>query len=191
MICPKCPSLRRLIPLCRVLSDRRCRSAATVPTTALGLSRGCWGAAGCAKEARIPVSMVTSPLEQPLFNAIALLAGRERRWRGGRSISEEEPGKNPSWCVTSGALTVVLEDGNRRGLVAAGQALEGAGILQANSLLRAMQLAETRQRQGADRLSAFGVPVEERHSAQHSYPGVILLQAKITISGFVGKGQGR
>lgn len=86
---------------------------------------------------------------------------------------------------------VVLEDGNRGGLVAAGQAPEGAGLLQPNSLLRAAQLAETRQRQGADRLSSFGAAVDERHSAQHSYPGVILLQAKITISGFAGKGQGR
>lgn len=54
---------------------------------------------------------------------------------------------------------VVLEDGNRGGLVAAGQAPEGAGLLQPNSLLRAAQLAETWQRQGADRLSSFGVPV--------------------------------
>lgn len=90
MICPKRPSLRRLVSLCRVLSDRRCRPAATVPTTASGLSRGCRGAAGCAKEARIPVSMVTSPPRAaPLQRHCAAggegeeVEGRKEHFRGG------------------------------------------------------------------------------------------------------------
>lgn len=76
IICPEYPSLCMLILLYTVLNDRQCRSVMIIPATASVLPLGCQGAAHCVNEARVPVSMVTSPTrhptKQPLFNAITL-----------------------------------------------------------------------------------------------------------------------
>lgn len=130
-MCHKYPSSCVPISLYTVLKDRECRSAVAMPITASVLSPGCGRAAQCANEARVPVSMVTSParhpIQQPLVNAIALVGGRERRWRRGTSISKEEPGKSDLACYVCSLYGSPggSENGNGRHLVPAWQTLGG------------------------------------------------------------------
>lgn len=65
IICSKYPSFCTLTLLYMVLNNRQCRSSVTIPITASVLSAGCRRAAQCANEARVPVSMVTSPRVTP------------------------------------------------------------------------------------------------------------------------------
>jgi len=135
-----------------------------IPTTASLLSPGCRRAAQYANEAKVPVSMVTSParhpIKQPLFNAIALAAGG-RGGGGKKGASARSSLGNQSWCVTFIALMVVLEDRRMEaGEISFlwGKLWGDTGLLHPYSLLHALRLTEAQQRQSADSLILSGVP---------------------------------
>lgn len=78
-----------------------------MPTMASALSLGCQRAVSCVNEARVTVSMVTSPACHPssspsstAFGVFSVRSrpcgGRERRSKRGRSLSKEQPGKSQS-----------------------------------------------------------------------------------------------
>lgn len=104
----------------------------------------------------------------------------ERRWRRRRSISKEDPGKLQSVHYLSSLYGSLqrLENGNKSNIIPVGPDPGRARLLQLHSLLHTLHVAEAQQREGADSLISFGVPVESCYSAQHIYSGVILLHAK-------------
>lgn len=77
------------------------------------------------------------PGKQPLVRPLELVQGRERRWRQGRSVPKEEPGKSVLVCCN------VRVSGNGRRQSLQGKLQGDAGLLHPNPLLHSLHLTES------------------------------------------------
>lgn len=155
-----------------------------MPTMASALSLGCQRAVSCVNEARVTVSMVTSPAchpsSSPSSTAFGMFSvrsrpcgGRERRRKWGRSLSKEQPGKSQSvhyLCRCFDSLRW-SGNGNKRELVTMGQA---AGVCFSSPLLPPIAEVQ-RDKAPVAWYLLFWVPRGWCYSMQRVYSGVILL----------------
>lgn len=160
-----------------VLKDRQGGSAVTVPTAASVLSPGCGSGAGCANEAAASPcfygdSTCPHPIGHPVCNSMELVSGG-RAGGGKEGIFPRRSLGNRYWCVVVSAC-----QGMDRGDPCGARSREMLRYSTLSPSCTPCISQKAWQRQSGDGLVLSGVLVTKCFSAQHIYPGVILLWAK-------------